>query len=208
MRSRSLCVTMTVAALAALTIAGCSAAPLPGPAPTSHQESPSTSLPTTEPPAATPPVPTTTWPVAVALPAPPPDMSRDDEVGAVAAAEYFLELYTYTESSQDIGPWSAMSHADCIFCQSVTDNVAVQRASAQVVKSAPMTVTEESISTLSPVAFSVSLTVTKEPEELWTSDGDFISRASDVGGKFLMVVLRNPSEWIVREVTPMDPVTL
>ncbi len=47
-------------------------------------------------------------------------MSRADEVGARAAARYFMtDLYAYTEMSQDTTEWRAMSHRECVFCASI-----------------------------------------------------------------------------------------
>lgn len=211
MRSRSLCATVTIAALAALTTAACSAAPSPAPGPTSHEASVTTEPVASEPPRSTPPVPTPTpmptWPMAVALPSPPPEMSRDDEVGAVAAAEYFLELYTYTESSQDIGPWSAMSHSECIYCASVLGDVAAQASAGHITHSAPMVVTSRTVRKLNPLAYAITLNVTKEPEELWTLNGRFLAKGADLGGGMDLVLAWQGVGWIVREVSTFNPVT-
>ncbi len=50
-------------------------------------------------------------------------MDRDDVEGAVAAAQYFLELYPYAYNTGDLEQWKAMSHPECVFCASVVENV-------------------------------------------------------------------------------------
>lgn len=62
-------------------------------------------------------------PSTSAPPARPAAMQRQDVEGAIAAAQYFLELYPYAYNTGDLTEWRAMSHPDCIFCASVIDNV-------------------------------------------------------------------------------------
>lgn len=63
---------------------------------------------------------------APSLPDPPEKpraMERDDLEGAIAAAEYFLLLYPYVYATGDLDEWEAMSHVECVFCASVSENV-------------------------------------------------------------------------------------
>ncbi|AWE42190.1 hypothetical protein DDD63_04845 [Actinobaculum sp. 313] len=53
----------------------------------------------------------------------PPEMDRADEVGADAAAQYFLELYLYAYLTGDLTEWNAMSLEECEFCASVAGDV-------------------------------------------------------------------------------------
>ncbi|MBD7982327.1 DUF6318 family protein [Oerskovia merdavium] len=65
------------------------------------------------------PTPVPTGPVKPERPA---DMDRTDEVGAAAAATYFLELYPYVMATGDLEEWDAMTFAElCGFCTSVRD---------------------------------------------------------------------------------------
>lgn len=188
-----------LAAVLAAVLAGCSA-PDDEPAPVATSPRPAGSV-------LAPPSPTSAMPTVPPLPTPPADMARDDEVGAVAAARYFLDLYAYTESTQDTGPWEAMSHDDCVFCRSVLDDVATQVAAGQVTHSAAMSITSQEIEELNPLAFAISLIVTKRPEELWTLDGQFVAAGDDVGGGIRLIVVRHPDSWLVREVSTFDPKT-
>ncbi|MCK6211968.1 hypothetical protein KZX45_15590 [Georgenia sp. EYE_87] len=63
----------------------------------------------------------------VPKPVPPETMARDDVAGAEAAAQYFLELYPYVYATGDLSEWKAMSEPECVFCQSVIDEVTEQR---------------------------------------------------------------------------------
>ena len=53
----------------------------------------------------------------------PAEMDRNDEVGAVAAATYFVGLYNYAMATGDLGDWNRVSYQDCGFCENVRDDV-------------------------------------------------------------------------------------
>ncbi|HWS57040.1 MAG TPA: DUF6318 family protein [Actinotalea sp.] len=59
----------------------------------------------------------------VAAPVRPPEMDRSDEVGAVAAAEYFMELFSYAFRTGDLDSWNRVSAQDCSFCSNVRADV-------------------------------------------------------------------------------------
>ena len=167
----------------------------------------------------TPPAPSTTAPTAAtptptaSLPAPAPSptrgtsMGKDDEAGAVAAVDYFLALYAYTESTQDTASWRVISHPDCVFCTSVLDDVATQRAHGRITRAHPMVVTSREVKNLNPLAYEVAVTVTKEPDELWSTSGDLVDAGSDLGGGLDVIVVYQIDQWIVRAVSTSDPVT-
>ena len=60
----------------------------------------------------------------VTAPPRPAEMDRSDEVGAAAAAEYFMRLQTYALRSGDLTEWDARSGDDCRFCANVSGAVA------------------------------------------------------------------------------------
>lgn len=194
---------------AAVATAACSAPPAPG-GPTSRPSasattgtsSPSASpAPTVTAAAAASPTSSPTWPPQVAVPTPPPEMSREDETGAVAAARYFLDLYAYTQSTQDTGPWQAMSHPDCIFCQSVIDDIADRRAAGQIVHPAEPTVHSAEPSTLNPLMYAVALNLTTGPDRVLRTDGTVVSPGKRERGLMTAVMTRRGSQWTVREVS-------
>ncbi len=59
----------------------------------------------------------------LAEPTKPPEMARSDELGAVAAAEYFMALFNYVLATGDLTEWNQASDPDCRFCSNVRDDV-------------------------------------------------------------------------------------
>ena len=117
LRGRVAVVLATVTAAVLVLVGGCTAGS-PVPEQTFAEYTP-TSTPT---PTATPtPTPTT---APVAAPIRPADMQRTDEVGAVAAASYFMELFSYVYRSGDLTEWDHISAQDCGFCANVRSDVA------------------------------------------------------------------------------------
>ena len=131
-------------------------------------------------------------------------MSRDDETGAVAAATYFLDLYTYTESTQDTGPWKAMSHADCSFCNSVLDEVETRRAAGQVVYPAKMNAHSAEPTMLNPLMYSIAIDLSTGPDQVLRADGTVVDPGKLEHGVMTTIVTYRYSSWVVREVN-LDP---
>ena len=57
------------------------------------------------------------------LPQRSPAMDQEDEAGAEAAAEYFMELSGYAVRSQDLSEFEALCDAESIYCKAVIDEV-------------------------------------------------------------------------------------
>ncbi|SED93770.1 hypothetical protein SAMN04488554_1109 [Ruania alba] len=51
----------------------------------------------------------------------PVEMGEETVEGAVAAAEYFVELYPYVYASGDLTEWDALSDEGCGFCSNVRE---------------------------------------------------------------------------------------
>lgn len=96
-----------------LTATACTSRQLP-PEPTPPATSPTPTQPT--------PIETTAEEPA-ALPETPVEMQRDDDIGAAAAAGYFLDLFPYVMGTGDTARWDEISAQDCGFCSSVRDDV-------------------------------------------------------------------------------------
>ncbi|GIG41906.1 hypothetical protein [Cellulomonas phragmiteti] len=79
-------------------------------------------------------------------------MATNDEVGAVAAAEYFVvDLYNHVHASLDLTEWRAMSDPECRFCSSVLSDVEAlpsplifDTSTTRVVSSSGTTITDGS----------------------------------------------------------------
>ena len=114
MRGRLAVVLTTVNAALLVLVGGCTAGP-PVPEQTFAEYTP-TSTPT---PVLTP------SPTAVPVVAPirPAGMQRTDEAGAVAAATYFMELYSYVLRTGDHVEWDQVGIADCVFCSGTREDV-------------------------------------------------------------------------------------
>jgi hypothetical protein len=61
-------------------------------------------------------------PPEVEAPTPPPEAAVDDHVGAIYAARYFLDLYTYMRQTGETAQFEAMSAPECEFCTSSIEN--------------------------------------------------------------------------------------
>lgn len=189
---RSSRLTLLVPLAVAALLASC--APDSTPAPTPTAPSPSAS-------------PTSLLPAPAPSPTQPAEMSRDDETGAIAAVDYFLGLYAYTESTQDTRPWESISHPSCTFCTSVVDDTTSQRAQGRVMRAQPMAVMARSVKQLAPVAYEITVQVTKAPDALWSTDGHELDAGNDVGGTLDVIVIYQVDRWVVRAVSTSSPVT-
>jgi len=111
-RTRAILAATSIAAAAALLVAGCGddAPATPSPEPTATSASPDASAS---------PSPSSTS-VAVA-PERPKAMADDGPAGAEAAAVYFLELDDYIMKTGDTAEWEGMSHKSCEYCANRLD---------------------------------------------------------------------------------------
>ena len=69
-------------------------------------------------------------------------MDEDSVDGAIAAAQYFLELYPYAYNTGDLTAWRGMSHPECVFCASVVTGVGELTADGGWVEGGEITVHE------------------------------------------------------------------
>lgn len=90
----------------ALAAAGCTAGDPDSPPPSSSAGIQSSTTPTPSPSAAS----------VVVKPERPAQMDDDGAAGAEAAAQYFLELDSYIQATNDTAEWEAMSHQECEYC--------------------------------------------------------------------------------------------
>src|SRR5450756_2482983 len=112
--SRRALVGAAAMALVVGVVAGCSGGNAkPGPSATAASSAPTASpSPTASP-----------TPDASVKPVRPAAMDQVNAAGAEAVAAYFLNLYPYVYATNDLTEWKALSHAECVFCKSVIDNV-------------------------------------------------------------------------------------
>lgn len=128
-------------------------------------------------------------------------MSRDDETGAVAAAEYFLtDLYEYTLAAQEVAAWEAMSHPDCIYCSAVVDSVEQEMAHERVTIPGDSRATLVRTERLNPLAFGVMLDVDAEADRLRSQSGTLLDTGEPFRDEYEVVVVRQGSDWKIRGV--------
>lgn len=177
-------------ALAASSLGGCT---IEMPARASAPE-PTTAQPTES---STPPAPAKSAPTA------PAELERTDEAGAVAAAEYFLELWSYTMQTGDVMAWDTMSEEFCEFCRWT-------RAIAVSIDEAGDTFTGGDIKPMETYlhpfdeaagAYPVDVDFLQSPSERHSVSGRLVSADSETYGTLGVDVIRLDDGWKVLEVT-------
>lgn len=144
--------------------------------------------------------PTPSLPAPAPSPTQPPEMTRDDETGAVAAARYMLDLYAYAEGTHDLAQWKAISHDECVFCRGVADDVAQRQSDGQVTRSGALLITSQEVRELNPLAYSIVMDVTSGPDAIWTTAGRLVDPGRASAGRLTIVVVFHVDRWIIREV--------
>lgn len=95
-----------------MVVAGCTAdGPGSPPAPSSSPGTQASATPTPSPSASS----------VVVKPERPAELDDDGAAGAEAAAQYFLELDSYIQATNDTAEWEAMSHQECEYCTNRLD---------------------------------------------------------------------------------------
>lgn len=132
-------------------------------------------------------------------------MDRDDIEGAIAAAQYFLELYPYAYNTGDLTAWKAMSHPECIFCASVVENVEELHAAGGYEVGGDIVI--ESVTASEPVAgneyFAVDLTVVQSAAKEFDATGQVVREIAEARYViYTAVVEPSDGSWRLREATP------
>ncbi|MBM7477887.1 DUF6318 family protein [Oerskovia jenensis] len=151
------------------------------------------------------PTPTPTGPVKPERPA---DMDRTDEVGAAAAATYFLELYPYVMATGDLTEWDAISYVDlCEFCVKVASDVEEYRSagsfytggevSVEVTKTYPM-------DTLLG-AYPVDVRLAQAESAVTDANGRAVDRTEATAGPLRVELIHNGAAWLLLEVSTNMP---
>ena len=182
----------------ALVLGGCGgASPAPEPSPSA----------TAEPSAPEPPTPAPTPSAsAVARPERPADMDRTDEVGAAAAAEYFLELYPYVLATGDSVDWLAMSSDACGFCSGIGRDAADVRArevtyagGAIELLSLKVLKKDEAVG-----GYPVESIFVQEPETRRDPAGNMLSETEGDSGSIRIDTIRLDGAWQILAVVVSD----
>jgi hypothetical protein len=119
---------------------------------------------------------------------------------AEAVAVYFLNLYPYALATNDLTEWKALSQPECVFCNSVIDNVEKQVAAGH--RSDGGLVSVESVSgvEVSEGFYNVRVAATQTPSNEYAPDGSRVDESLGSQAELKLVIPRIDSHWMVRRV--------
>lgn len=130
-------------------------------------------------------------------------MNQDDVQGAIAAAQYFLELYPYAYNTGDLTEWREMSHPECIFCASVIENVEALHASGGYEVGGEFVF--ETVSARDPLPdndyFAVDFEVVQQEIRELDKSGHLAKVTPEADFSIFTAVLRSEDDWMIRAVS-------
>ncbi|MCC2314194.1 DUF6318 family protein [Cellulomonas xiejunii] len=142
------------------------------------------------------------------LPEKPAAMAEPTTDGAIAAATYVLDLYTYTINTGDVAPWRAITLDSCSFCQGVVADVAEVQTSGDAIRGGAIDVRESRATEISEDTwFSVELDVVQELSERRDADDALVGQ-NPPGTYTAVFALSWVEGWRVDEMgiqTPTEP---
>ncbi|MFF2624047.1 DUF6318 family protein [Oerskovia jenensis] len=146
------------------------------------------------------PAPTPTGPVKPERPA---DMDRTDEVGAAAAATYFLELYPYVKGTGDLVEWTAISFPEaCEFCVNLSQSATELKAAGQSFVGGAIAAEATKVYALDTLygAYPLDVTVRQAELRILAPDGTVISEESETSALLRVVVVHDGTAWRLMDV--------
>ena len=144
--------------------------------------------------------PTASMGPAVGLPDKPELWEGTGELGAKAAAVWFLrDLYRYVLETNDTTEWERLSTDDCEFCAGKVDEARKAVADGYVYRQdgdvrASVTYVEE----LNPLAYGLVLDVSMPTVQVYSSDGVWDSDYTPEPAQMLLVLHREGPDWVMR----------
>lgn len=143
-------------------------------------------------------------PVRSEAPTRPEAMDRTDVEGAVAAAQYFLELYPYVYNTADLREWRAMSHPDCVFCASVAEDVEALHAEGGYEVGGEIEFESAAATKSSDGSDYVGVDVLVSQAEALEFTGDSAQVREVPAARYVVYTALAWTEtgWMIREVTP------
>lgn len=120
------------------------------------------------------------------LPDRPAEMSEPTTDGAIAAATYMLDLYTYAFVTGDTAPWRALAATTCEFCNGVVEGVDEIFAAGHSSTGGPFSIqSTRAVEVTEAEWFSVDLVAAQEPSRRVDAEGATV--AENPGGTFRVV---------------------
>lgn len=190
---RKVCV-LAIGVLTSIALAGCSEPDTQPPSvPTSSVEPTPTPTPTIS-------------AVPHAAPTRPAEMEQGDERGAAAAARYFLELFPYVMSSQDLTTWSSVTASDCNYCDQVVGWVEADVAAEHRYIGGEVELGEVVVLPQDPTVggFTVQIPFTQSGAQILDASGDEVRSDASYSTIAFVDVLFTPSGWSLVELSTAE----
>ena len=129
-------------------------------------------------------------------------MDGDDADGAIAAATYFIALYSYAYATGDLDGWSAISDPACVFCQSVREDklAAASRAEQSEGGSISIVGTPTTSNLIEPEAFQVDAAISQAPYQTVGPGGAVIDERPMQLGRMAIALNASSGAWQVTAV--------
>jgi hypothetical protein len=119
--------------------------------------------------------------------------------GAIATAEYFLELFPYALNTGDINDWDALSHPDCQFCSGLSAEVKRQAAVLQHQEGLATSIATATGIEVDPgIWFTVELDMTQGKSRIVDAAGAVLQEGPQQRSRVTMIVIRESNRWLVR----------
>ncbi|MCB2175565.1 MAG: hypothetical protein KQH57_07130 [Actinomycetales bacterium] len=145
--------------------------------------------------------PTASMGPAVGLPGKPELWEGTGELGAKAAAVWFLrDLYRYVLETNDTTEWERLSTDDCVYCAGKTEEARKAVADGYVYRQdgdvrASVTHVEE----INPLMYGVIVEVASPTVQVYGSDGVWNSEYSTEPAQMLLILHREGPDWRLGE---------
>lgn len=148
--------------------------------------------------------PTPTMGPAVALPDKPEAWEGTGELGAKAAAVWFLrDLYRYVLETNDTAEWERLSTADCEFCAGKVDMAAEYEADGREFRQdgdAQAAVTR--VEVLNPLSYAVLVDFDQPAISEYARGGQWLEEYPGESSQILVILHREGPDWLLRAGEP------
>ena len=158
-----------------------------------------TAPPTSDPEPTPEPVPTDRAGEPLVPPERPAAMDNDDEAGARAAAEYFVELFAYAVRTQDSGELEAFCESESNFCSGIVDEISADLVEGNITVGGAATFSIDRLDIPAELPFYVAWgDVERSPFVVYDKAGDAFFEDPGSAGPFMVAVQFSGHGWVVK----------
>jgi len=150
--------------------------------------------------------PTASMGPAVGLPGKPELWEGTGELGAKAAAVWFLrDLYRYVLETNDTAEWERLSTDDCEFCANKVDQAAeVEDSGYAFRQDGAARVAVERVEELNPLSYAVLVRIDQLPVQTFSRDGVWQSEYVPDAAQFRLILHREGPDWLMYSGAEFD----